>query len=54
MIKRILTWAAIAFVVYYLATDPQGAAGFVSGALHWLQGAGHSLSQFLNHIHPKK
>ncbi len=54
MIRKILTWAAIGFVVYYLATDPQGAAGFVSGVLHWLQGAAAALARFLTHIHMAK
>jgi hypothetical protein len=50
MLKKVLTWGGIAFVIYYLATSPQGAANVVSGALSWLQTAGNSLSQFLNHI----
>ena len=41
---------AVAFVIYYLATSPQGAANVVTGALDWLKSAGNSLSAFLNHI----
>ncbi len=48
MAKKVLTWAAIAFVVYYLATQPTGAAHFVHGVFNWLHGAGNSMSKFVN------
>ncbi|MDA8320420.1 MAG: hypothetical protein M0030_11515 [Actinomycetota bacterium] len=51
MLKKILTWAAIGFVVYYLATDPHGAAGVVTGALAWLKSAAAALGKFLHDIH---
>ncbi len=50
MLKKVLTWGAVAFVIYYLATSPQGAAGFVSGILGWLKSAAGALSMFLTHI----
>jgi hypothetical protein len=50
MLKKILTWAGIAFVVYYLVTNPSGAAHVVDGALDWLKSAGNSLGAFLNRI----
>jgi hypothetical protein len=50
MLKKVLTWAGIAFVIYYLVTSPQGAANVVTGALDWLKSAGNSLGAFLNHI----
>ena len=49
-VKKVLTWAGIAFVIYYLATNPHGAANVVTGALSWLKSAGNSLAQFLNHV----
>jgi hypothetical protein len=49
-VKKVLTWLGIAFVIYYLATNPHGAANVVTGALNWLKTAGNSLAQFLNHI----
>jgi hypothetical protein len=49
-LKKVLTWAAIAFVIYYLATSPDGAANVVTGALNWLQSAGNSMAEFLNHV----
>jgi hypothetical protein len=50
MLKKILTWAAVAFVIYYLATDPHGAGHFVTHALNALKTAGNSMAQFLNNI----
>jgi hypothetical protein len=50
MMKKVLAWAGVAFVIYYVATSPDGAANVVSGALHWLKSAGNSMSAFLNHI----
>ncbi len=50
MAKKVATWAAIAFVVYYLATQPAGAAHFVHGVFNWLHGAGNSMSTFVNSL----
>jgi len=50
MLKKVLTWAGVAFVIYYLATSPEGAANVVTGAISWLKSAGNSMSSFLNHI----
>ena len=50
MIKKIITWGLVAFVIYYLATQPAGAAHLVDGAINWLKSAGNSLSDFFNHI----
>jgi hypothetical protein len=50
MVKKVLTWGGIAFVVYYLVTSPTGAAHVVTGALDWLKSAGNALGSFLNNI----
>jgi hypothetical protein len=50
MLKKVLTWAAVVFVVYYLATQPAGAAHFVHGVFTWLHSAGNSLSKFVNSL----
>ena len=50
MLKKVLTWGGIAFVIYYLATSPQGAAHVVDGAIDWLKNAGNSFGAFLNNI----
>jgi hypothetical protein len=48
--KKVLMWLGIAFVIYYLATNPHGAANVVTGALDWLKSAGNSMAKFLNDI----
>ena len=50
VLKKVITWAIVIFVVYYLATDPSGAAGFLKNALHGLQDAGNSMSKFVNKL----
>ena len=51
MIRKILLWAAIAFAIYYLATDPAGAAAAVTGSLHLLRAAASALGRFLTDLH---
>lgn len=46
--KKYLTWALLAFVIFYVISSPEGAAGFVRAALGGLAGAGESLSRFVN------
>jgi hypothetical protein len=50
MLKKIITWAIVIFIVYYLATQPTGAAHFVHGVFNWLKDAGKSLSTFVNSL----
>ncbi len=50
MLKKVITWAVVIFVIYYLATDPGGAASFLKSALHGLQDAGNSMSKFVNKL----
>jgi hypothetical protein len=50
VLRKILTWGAVIFVIYYLATSPSGAANVVTSALDWLKSAGNSLASFLNDI----
>ena len=46
--KKYLTWALGAFVVFYLLNSPSGAAHVVHNALNSLTSAGDSLSRFVN------
>jgi hypothetical protein len=50
VLKKVITWAVVIFVIYYLATDPGGAASFLKSALHGLQDAGNSMSKFVNKL----
>lgn len=43
--RKVLTWAAFAFFVYWIATDPGGAASVIDGVLNWLKSAGHYVSK---------
>ncbi len=47
---RIIGWALLIFAVWYLLTDPDGAAGLVHGILDGLQHAASSLSAFVSHL----
>jgi hypothetical protein len=46
--KKYLTWALGAFVVFYLLKSPASAAHVVHNALGGLSSAGNSLSRFVN------
>lgn len=46
--KKYLTWALGAFVVFYLLKSPGGAARVVHNTAGSLASAGNSLSRFVN------
>lgn len=48
--SRIITWALIVFALFYLVTDPSGAAHFVTSAFGGLKSVGHSLSSFVSSL----
>jgi hypothetical protein len=48
--KKYLTWALGAFVIFYLLKSPAGAANVVHNALGTLSDAGDSLSRFVNSL----
>ena len=50
MLKKVLTWAIVLFIVYYLATQPTGAANFVHHFYNGLHSAANSMSKFINHL----
>jgi hypothetical protein len=49
-IKTILGWAVVIFIVYYLATQPVGAAHSVHSIFDGLRSAGNSLATFVNSL----
>lgn len=49
-LKQILSWAAIAFVAFYLVTQPAAAGHFVHSILNGLKSAGNSLASFFNSL----
>ena len=50
MLKKILTWAIVIFIVFYLATQPVGAANAVHNLFDGLKHAGNSLATFFNSL----
>jgi hypothetical protein len=50
VVRQLAGWALVAFAVFYLLTDPSGAAGFAHGLLDGLRSAGHSLSSFVSNL----
>lgn len=49
-LKKIVGWAVVVFLVYYLVTQPHGAGHAIGVVLNWLKSAGSSLATFLNSI----
>jgi hypothetical protein len=50
VLRKVITWAIVIFIVYYLATDPSGAANFLHNAFNGLKSAGNSMSRFVNKL----
>ena len=50
MIKKLLIWLAIAFVVFYLVTQPTGAADAVKGAASGVASAFGSIITFFSSL----
>ncbi|MBO0833284.1 MAG: hypothetical protein J2P28_25540 [Actinobacteria bacterium] len=48
MMRKVITWALVIFVIYYLATNPSGAAHALQQALNGLRSAGDSMARFVN------
>lgn len=46
--RKVITWLVIIFAIFYLLSDPSGAAKFVSELLNGLKSAATSLSQFVS------
>ena len=50
MLRKVITWAIVIFIIYYLATDPTGAAHALQHAFNGLRNAGNSMSRFVNKL----
>jgi hypothetical protein len=50
MLRKIITWAIVLFILFYLATEPTGAAGVVHHAYNGLHDAASSLATFVNSL----
>ena len=49
-VKKIVTWAIIIFIAYYLFTDPTGAAAVMKNLFHLLNVAASSVATFLRSL----
>ncbi len=50
MLKKIITWAIVIFLAFYLLTQPSGAAHVINNLLTFLKDAGNSLATFVNSL----
>jgi drug/metabolite transporter superfamily protein YnfA len=50
MLIRIIKWAIVLFIVFFVATQPSGAAGVVHAAYDGMHDAVASLAAFVNSL----
>jgi hypothetical protein len=50
MLRKIITWAVVLFVILYVATQPSGAADLVHNAYNGFHDAAGSLANFVNSL----
>jgi hypothetical protein len=50
MLKKVITWAIVLFIVFYIATQPTGAANLVHTAYNGLHSAANSMARFVNSL----
>lgn len=48
--RKLITWLLVIFAIWYLLTDPGGAAQFVASLLRGLKSAGNALSTFVSSL----
>jgi hypothetical protein len=50
MLKKVITWGIVIFIIYFLVSDPGGAANVVHSLLNGLENVGRSLSSFVSSL----
>lgn len=48
--KKVLTWGALIFVVFYLITEPTSSGHIINSAFNGLRDVGNSLASFVHSI----
>jgi len=48
--KKVITWAVVIFLAYYLVTQPTGAGHVMHNLLNGLKSAGNSLATFISSL----
>jgi hypothetical protein len=49
-VKKILAWGIVIFLIFYLVTQPAGAANVIHSAFDALKTIGNSLATFVNSL----
>jgi hypothetical protein len=49
-VKKIVTWVAIAFIAFYLLTNPEDAAGAIRGIGSWFADGFQAIIRFLTSV----
>lgn len=49
-VKKVVTWAIVIFIAWYLITNPTGAAHVMHNLLNGLKAVGTSLATFFNSL----
>jgi hypothetical protein len=50
VLKTIIKWAVIVFIIYFIVKNPHGAGGIVQNGLSALKSAGSSLAKFVSNL----
>ena len=50
--KKILLWAVVIFIAWFLITNPQGAAAAFTGITNGIKGAFASMATFVTSVTP--
>jgi hypothetical protein len=50
MLGKIIRWAIVLFIIFYVATQPSGAAGVVHHIYNGLHDAASSMATFVNSL----
>jgi hypothetical protein len=50
MLRKLITWAIVAFIIFYIATQPTGAAALTRHTYGGLHSAATSLATFINNL----
>jgi hypothetical protein len=50
MLKKVISWGIVIFVVFYLVTQPTSSANLLHGWYHDLHSIGSSLSRFVSSL----
>jgi hypothetical protein len=50
MLRKIISWAIVLFIIFYVATEPTGAGNLVHHAYNGVHDAASSLATFVNSL----